>query len=145
MQSGNATKPYAHRRSRKCSFPACRLAADATARGRQAAATVCSSTFVPAPNSEHFDEKGVLGWPKRCKLARAFRWEYNSYKRLDLAQLLGQRGVFLTFACVAPTAASRRRSSAVPPDAAAASASGAARRYLGTQAAQTVAPSPSVV
>jgi hypothetical protein len=37
----------------------------------------------------------VLGWPKRCKLAHAFLWEY-SYKRLKLAQLLGQLGVFLT-------------------------------------------------
>ena len=37
----------------------------------------------------------VLGWPKRCKLAHAFLWE-DSYKRLQLAQLLGQLGVFLT-------------------------------------------------
>jgi hypothetical protein len=37
----------------------------------------------------------VSGWPKRCKLARAFLWGY-SYKRLKLAQLLGQLGVFLT-------------------------------------------------
>ena len=37
----------------------------------------------------------VSGWPKRCKLAHAFLWEY-SYKRLKLAQLLGQLGVFLT-------------------------------------------------
>jgi hypothetical protein len=37
----------------------------------------------------------VLGWPKICKLAHAFRWEC-SYKRLKLAQLLGQLGVFLT-------------------------------------------------
>jgi hypothetical protein len=28
-------------------------------------------------------------------LAHAFRWEY-SYKRLELAQLLGQLGIFLT-------------------------------------------------
>jgi hypothetical protein len=33
--------------------------------------------------------RGALGWPKRCKLARAFLWEH-SYKRLTLAQLLGQ-------------------------------------------------------
>ena len=33
----------------------------------------------------------ALGWPKRCKLARAFLWEYTySYERLKLAQLLGQ-------------------------------------------------------
>ena len=37
----------------------------------------------------------MLGWPKRCKLAHAFLWEY-SCKRLKLAQLLGQLGVFLT-------------------------------------------------
>ena len=36
----------------------------------------------------------VLGWPKRCQLAHAFLWEY-SYKRLQLAQLLGQLGVLL--------------------------------------------------
>ena len=33
--------------------------------------------------------KNVLGWPERCKLAHAFLWEY-SYKKLKLAQLLGQ-------------------------------------------------------
>ena len=37
----------------------------------------------------------MLGWPKRCKLAHAFLWEYRC-KRLKLAQLLGQLGVFLT-------------------------------------------------
>ena len=37
----------------------------------------------------------MLGWPKRSKLAHAFLWEH-SYKRLELAQLLGQLGVFLT-------------------------------------------------
>ena len=37
----------------------------------------------------------MFGWPKRCKLARAFLWEH-SYKTLMLAQLLGQLGVFLT-------------------------------------------------
>jgi hypothetical protein len=37
----------------------------------------------------------VLGWPKRCRLAHVFLWEY-SYKRLELAQVLGQLGVFLT-------------------------------------------------
>ena len=40
--------------------------------------------------------RNVLGWPKICKLAHAFLWEY-SYKRLKLAQLLGQLGVLLTF------------------------------------------------
>ena len=37
----------------------------------------------------------VLGWPKRCKLARAFPLEYI-HKGLQVAQLLGQRGVALT-------------------------------------------------
>ena len=37
----------------------------------------------------------MLGWPKRHKLAHAFMWEH-SYKRLKLAQLLGQLGFFLT-------------------------------------------------
>ena len=36
----------------------------------------------------------MLGWPKRCKLAHAFLWEY-SYERLELAQLLGQVDAFL--------------------------------------------------
>jgi hypothetical protein len=47
----------------------------------------------------------VLDWPRRCKLAHAFQWEY-SHKRLKLGQLLGQLGVFLTWA--APPCASRR-------------------------------------
>jgi hypothetical protein len=38
----------------------------------------------------------VLVWPKRCKLAHAFLWEYSD-KGLKLAQLLGQLGVFLTW------------------------------------------------
>jgi hypothetical protein len=38
----------------------------------------------------------VLGWPKRCKLAHAFLWGYSD-KRLKLAQLLGELGVFLTW------------------------------------------------
>jgi hypothetical protein len=37
----------------------------------------------------------VLGWPKRCKLAHAFLWEF-SYKRLKLAQPLCQLAVFPT-------------------------------------------------
>ena len=36
----------------------------------------------------------ALGWPKRFKLAHAFLWEYNC-KRLELAQIPGQLGVFL--------------------------------------------------
>ena len=38
----------------------------------------------------------MLGWPKRCKLSHAFLWEC-SYKKLKLAQLLGQPGGFLTW------------------------------------------------
>ena len=38
----------------------------------------------------------MLGWPKRSKLAHAFRWKH-SYKRLKLDQLLGHLGVFLTW------------------------------------------------
>jgi hypothetical protein len=34
----------------------------------------------------------VLAWPKKCKLAHVFRREC-SYKRLKLAQLLGQLGL----------------------------------------------------
>jgi hypothetical protein len=37
----------------------------------------------------------VLDWPNICKLAHVFLREY-SYKRLKLAQLLGQLGGFLT-------------------------------------------------
>jgi hypothetical protein len=37
----------------------------------------------------------VLGRPKRCQLAHASLWEY-SYRRMKLAQLLGQVGVFFT-------------------------------------------------
>jgi hypothetical protein len=38
----------------------------------------------------------VSGWPERCKLARAFLWECSD-EMLELAQLLGRRGVFLTY------------------------------------------------
>jgi hypothetical protein len=41
----------------------------------------------------------VSGWPKRCRLVHAFLREYG-YKRLELAQLLCQLGVFLT--CSSP-------------------------------------------
>ena len=43
----------------------------------------------------------VLGWPKRCKMAHALLWEHSD-KRLKLAQLLGQLGVFLTCLQLAP-------------------------------------------
>ena len=45
------------------------------------------------PHAPLWAQEKVLGWPKRWKLARAFLWEY-SCKRLQLAQLLGQLGVF---------------------------------------------------
>jgi hypothetical protein len=45
----------------------------------------------------------VSGWPKRCKMARAFLWEY-SCKRLQLAQLLGQLERLLTFCQSVPMA-----------------------------------------
>jgi hypothetical protein len=51
----------------------------------------------------------MLGWFKRCKLAHAFLWEYI-YKRLKLAQLLGQLGVYLT--CAGPPSARRVRATA---------------------------------
>ena len=37
----------------------------------------------------------MLGWPERCQLAHALLWEH-SCKRLQLAQLLCQLGVFRT-------------------------------------------------
>ena len=37
----------------------------------------------------------MLGWPKGSQLAHAFLWKC-SHKGLQLAQLLGQLGVFLT-------------------------------------------------
>ena len=42
----------------------------------------------------HLAARKLLGWPKRCKLAHAFLHEYSD-KRLKLARLLGQLGVFL--------------------------------------------------
>ena len=67
-----ATEPYPHHAAPQGPF--------ATRRGGAAAA---------------LRARKVLGWPKRRKLAHAFLWEY-SYKRLKLAQLLGQLGVLLT-------------------------------------------------
>jgi hypothetical protein len=48
------------------------------------------------------------GWPKRCELAHAFLWGYND-KRLELAQLLGQLGVFLTQNSQVTQVTARRR------------------------------------
>jgi hypothetical protein len=59
----------------------------------QARALPCASALGRAPAATHARE--VLGWIKICKLAHACPWEY-SYKRLELAQLLGQLGGSLT-------------------------------------------------
>ena len=48
----------------------------------------------------------MLGWPKRWSLAHALPWE-SSAKRLKLAQLLGQLGVFITLSSVVAAATSR--------------------------------------
>ena len=57
----------------------------------------CKRFELPQTQTDAVSHKArkVLDWPKRCKLAHAFLWEY-SYKRLKLAQLLGQLGGFLT-------------------------------------------------
>ena len=55
-----------------------------------------------------FQARKVLGWPKICKLAHAFMWEY-SCERLKLGQLLGQLGVFLTSVAAAGWPRSARR------------------------------------
>jgi hypothetical protein len=69
----------------------------------------CSAAATPAAMAS--SERGlVLGWPKRSKLAHEFLWEH-SWKRLKLAQLRGQLGVFLTSptaGCCAITASIRR-------------------------------------
>jgi hypothetical protein len=51
------------------------------------------SRGMPSAAGEPAGAREVSGWPKRCKLAHAFLWEH-SYKRLKLAQLLVQLGVF---------------------------------------------------
>ena len=49
---------------------------------------VCRLSFRAVGGASTFDP---LSWPKRCRL--------GSYKRLKWTQLLGQLGVFLTWAC----------------------------------------------
>ena len=49
------------------------------------------------PDADPLARKKVLGWPKRRKLAHTFLWGCG-YKKLKLAQLLGQLGVFLAWA-----------------------------------------------
>jgi hypothetical protein len=97
VQRGNATEPYSRRGRR--AFPR-RFSSHRRGWSPSWPSTAAART--------------LLGWPKRCKLARAFLWEYSD-KRLKLAQLLGQTGVFLT--CVAVT------TTQVAPPAAAASSS----------------------
>jgi hypothetical protein len=60
-----------------------------------AAQTRRASAATPPASRARPQARKVLGWPKRRKLAHAFLWEY-SYKRLQLAQLLGQLGIFRT-------------------------------------------------
>jgi hypothetical protein len=78
---------------RKCSCVSpCRK--DSTSRTRRHSC----HTSRPGPQHAHVAGAGkVLGWPKICKLAHEFMWEH-SCKLLKLAQLLGQLGVFLTWA-----------------------------------------------
>jgi hypothetical protein len=42
--------------------------------------------------AEATEARKVLGWPRRCRLARAFQWEHSD-KELKLAQHSGQLGV----------------------------------------------------
>ena len=62
---------------------------------------------------QYCEREEVSGWPKICQLAHAFMWEY-SYKRLKLAQLLGQLGVFLTCTTSSSSASSSAISAAQP-------------------------------
>jgi hypothetical protein len=53
-----------------------------------------------AAEDEPLRARQALGRPKSCKLAHAFMWELPGIqlkKRLELARLLGQLGVFLTW------------------------------------------------
>jgi hypothetical protein len=80
----------------------------------------------------------VLGWPTRCKLARVLRWGY-SHKRLKLAQLLGQLGVFLT----RPAARRWRSSRSSPPRSAGPTPAGAASPAAPAPAERTLRTWPS--
>ena len=77
VQSENATEPY---RGEKGGRVAAEVQRPKAQGGGAAAAA---------------GARGVSGWPKRCESARALLWEHSN-KRLQLAQLLGQRGVSLT-------------------------------------------------
>ena len=58
------------------------------------ASRAASSNGMAVSASVSFSEK-VVRLAQNMELAHAFLWEH-SYKRLKLAQLLGQLGVFLT-------------------------------------------------
>jgi hypothetical protein len=58
--------------------------------------TLCRSLCWAQESLKHAWGETMSDWPKRCRLARAFRWEYG-HQRLKLAQLLGQRGVCLAW------------------------------------------------
>ena len=76
------------------------------------------------PPSAAATQNAVFGEPKRCKLAHLFRWDY-SYKRLKLAQLLSQLGVFLTAAAAFAFAFASAAAAAAAPSFAAPSCSSA--------------------
>jgi hypothetical protein len=61
---------------------------------RSVPTVIARSAIVPVHEVPAAARK-LSGWLKRWQLAHAFLWEY-SCKRLKLAQLLGQLGVFLT-------------------------------------------------
>jgi hypothetical protein len=92
-ENGLTARGYPHRPA-QLRRPPCRPPADpaAAAAGRAPPPRPRPRRHRPAPAVA----TKVLGWPKRCKSARAFLWEY-SYKKLKLAQLLGQLDVFVVF------------------------------------------------
>ena len=63
-----------------------------TGRERDIPEQLARAQLLRGPAREAAEARRVSGRPKRCKLAHAFLREY-SYKRLQLAQLLGQLGV----------------------------------------------------
>jgi hypothetical protein len=73
------------------------LPPSSNAAGADARRAILPERWVQQLHGQPLRARKVLGWPQKCRLAHTFRWEY-SYKNLKLAQLLGQRGVFLTFA-----------------------------------------------
>ena len=80
---GPGARARSSRRPRRCSRRA----------GRAAPRRPCGAFAVYRDRSPR--ARKVSGWPKWCKLAQTCLWEY-SYKRLRLAQLLGQLGRFFS-------------------------------------------------